>query len=324
MLENAPSHGQVPDQSSSDLGSLDASQNLRELAGASLAADPTKDPHSQRDYLKFQSFELQVVSPCCRLLHVMDPGASLHLAGSYVNNPSALRRASDLDMLLFSSALKSPGSYIAFLEGLRSLADDFQRSTGISPVFFTQAATETAFSFVSRTFSGKPAEETVPCHLLFYRDGAEMMGREPPGLATKLLRDAKPVAGAKPILPEPHEQARDLDALVCWDIERAVAELVLNQDRLPRDFIVPHYVDRLILSMRIFAAHDLSFEDVSVVTLINSLDAGGSRNLAAQFQEAFAVRQGALEPSLARIEALVEPALTILEILAERAASKKP
>lgn len=318
MLEPVPNPGGTPVQQPTELlADLSAGAGLRSIAAEVVAPQAAT---SSRTFLKFKSFEDAVLEPAARLL----ASDSLHIAGSYVNNPASLRRASDIDMIVFSSGLKEPASYLSYLNGLEKLATSFRTSTGSLPIFFTQANNETSFTYVARTHSGLPLEEIVPCHFLYYGNGEEMMHREPPGLATKLMRDARSLAGSKPPLPLGEKSAHaDLNGLVRWDVERAVAELVLNEHTLPRDFIVPHYVDRLILSMRIFAAHDLSFEGVSMPTLIRSLDPSGAHGLAQQFQAVLEVRQGTSDGKSVAVRDLITPALTILSILDAAAGGSK-
>lgn len=246
------------------------------------------------------------------------PSMEVLLTGSYIHQPANLRAGSDVDMLVLSRELKDPAAYVSFLEGLNALGRTLVATTGNIPVFFTQAANENAFCYVASGAHGARMDRIVPCHFLYYGDRQELFEREPLALAGRLLGAAKtvtpPTDAPQPVDLARASQARSPLERLRWDVERAVAELVLNRGLLPEEFLVMHYTDRMISALRALRNDD-PLGSGSAFEGINILDPDGREKLQEASATLFAIRTFGYT-AFADMDSLIVPARTILKIVA--------
>jgi hypothetical protein len=221
-------------------------------------------------------------------------------------------------MLVYSSELKDSATYFQFLQKFEERAWQFKNATGLHPVFFTQQVNEFTYCDKARSTFGKPQCEIIPCHFLYYRDSDEILAREPLSLAKGLMKNSRSILGDQPgFSPASNHSFPALEhaAMLRWNVERAVADLILNHRLLPEPFIVYRFADTMFSCLRIYATSSLPFEDRSVPELLDSLDQNGTLRLAEQFEPLSNIRQG--EPGDARgdLDTLIKPALTLLQII---------
>ena len=215
---------------------------------------------------KFSQFETHTILPFSQYLQEIDKDASIVLSGSYINNPHNLRESSDLDVLVFSQELQNPIKYVTALRKLKECSRNFESIEGSKTVFFTQLKLEKSFEWIGRTTN--PDSTIMPCHFLYYGDYQNYFDREPNSLAGRLLANSKTISGSIPNIENIIGQKEDKMDNFRWDIERIVADFLLNTKHLPREFVVPLYVDNFVNAIRGIGdhlfdrSHDANFEKI--------------------------------------------------------------
>lgn len=211
---------------------------------------------------KMKAMRDTVASPFAHaLVHRVDKDARVLVSGSVGRSEQQLLRAtSDFDLIVLSNELRDPYLYIMGLKQLNTMSNDFYQDTGFWPYWFTRVAVEMPFQHIAENFAANKIntngvgvrDHMLACHFLFYHSLPNMMAREPDDLVEGLLGASTAIQGVRPNVevdlskdPYPH----GLDA-VRWRVETALAELILNQRRLPENLMVESFAQSMYVAMR--------------------------------------------------------------------------
>ena len=273
----------------------------------------------------FQDFERQVVTPFAERLALLDASGVVKVAGSYFNPAARVRLSSDVDMVVLSPELKSPEKYLNALLELSHLARKWRQGikerTGIQvePYFFTRAITEEdKFSLVEAA-TGCEERNILPCHFLYYRDEKELIKREE-DLGRRLLSCSRSVISRRGNTDAVFkaDSSQKLTALetIPWNIERAVAEFVLNQSLVPPKLIVRSYANQIFNVVRNLAdILPISEDQKTVTNILQLLDPDRRDGLVKRFKPIEALRMGAPIGEKAPLLELLLPAVEILRAI---------
>ncbi len=235
----------------------------------------TESKHAQERHLqterfnKIRAYLIAVAGPVSqRFLEpsapYYDPEASVLVAGSSASdnvNGKTLRVGSDFDLMVVSERLKDPNAYFSFLRELHSFNHIFMEDTGIVPLAFTEVAREEEIRFIGMremqsTMKRQSGRETgdhfLPLHLLYYHSYPNYFRREPDRLATRLLQASVPLVGEKQFInidPSDDLYPRGLD-MARWMIERTSAELALNINTMPPEYLLRKYKNSMLSAVR--------------------------------------------------------------------------
>lgn len=264
-------------------------------------------------FKKFASFENIVIDKLSALLEIVDSNSSVLVTGSYRNNPANLRQTSDIDMIILSKSLRSGSTYIEFLENLKDLSRAFKDSTQLTPVFFTTAAAENNFIYMAR--KERSLDGVVPVHFLYYKDENELFHLEPLGLATRLFISSKVIKGKDQYSVTPNGNKTTVSENIRWDIERSIAELILNDGVIERDWLFSNFNNSVYISIR-RNTDALGLEGSSVKSVLDYFDPSG--DLLERFGPHFAIRNNINLVSETNEKELLDGPLRFLEILERR------
>lgn len=262
--------------------------------------------------LRFQGFENEVLSPFGDFLCSHDPQSNIAVGGSYAKGVEFLRAASDLDMLVFSKVVDAPTKYIIALQELNSLARSFKRKK-VVPIFFTRELSE--FFFIHIAKQQKTKYPILPCHVLFYKNEEELVQREPWKIASHFLFKTRIIKGLDRGDFSHLKNEQNLGKLceveqLYWDVQRAVADLVLNWKLMDHEFLLPYFVDRFTSAFRFYFTSVDKGTDTSAETIAKRLGLDTTCDNALIYM--FELRRGTKEFD-ENIETLLNPATPLLE-----------
>jgi hypothetical protein len=276
----------------------------------------------------FQDFEKQVILPFAKSLASNDAQGIVKVAGSYNKSGAKVRLSSDVDMVVLSPLLKDPEQYLRALLELSNLAErwrDGRNANGedkVEPYFFTRAITEEdKFTIVELVTQCEP-RNIIPCHFLYYRDEAEILAREG-DLGKRLLEHSRPALqrrGSTDAIFNPEIGRKDparqstFDA-ISWNIERAIADLVLNHAILPSRLFVRSYANQIFNVVRNLADElPISEEQKTLENILVLLDQDRGTGLSRAFDPIVSIRNGAdIGGEKANLSELLTPAVEIVK-----------
>jgi hypothetical protein len=275
----------------------------------------------------FKDFELRVIRPFAASLGENDPQGVVKVAGSYNKDGAKVRLSSDVDMVVLAPTLKNPEEYLKALLGLSSLASEWRRSRDggpqdrVEPYFFTRAITEEDKFTIIELVTQCPARNIIPCHFLYYRDEVEILSREG-DLGKRLLEHSRPAierrgstdAIFKPEIGQRGSGNQSFFDAMNWNIERAIADLVLNHAILPSRLFVRSYANQLFNVVRNLADElPLPEEEKALDNILVRLDQDRSKGLTKAFEPIVSIRNGADIGEKANLAELLLPAVEILK-----------
>jgi hypothetical protein len=273
----------------------------------------------------FRSFENHVIVPFCDKLTSLDPEGVVRVAGSYINPTARVRLSSDVDLVVLSPGLKTPERYITALLTVASLAADWRQemksshNSHVEPYFFTRAITEEDKFMLTRIVTGCEEKNILPCHFLYYRDEAEIVQREE-DLGRRILTASRAVLGGKPNTEAVFKSTSvgKLSSLgaIQWNIERAIAELVLNHSLTTPGLIVRGYANQIYHAVRNLAdSLPLPENEKTTTGILRLLDLDRGDGLLSSFRPIESLRSGAPVGEKAPLVDLLTPAVMLLKSL---------
>jgi len=265
------------------------------------------------------------------------------------NNP--LRVGSDFDLLVFNPQLRDLETYLQFLARIREYNHWFIQATGTVPVVFTSANEEEHFRGAAKEsmrhnrgigmysdlglfdshsphvpLNGTFGDHFLPLHLLIYPDMETYAAREHPDLARRLLASTI-CAGNRQIKPDlvcynwPNSTMAGLDT-ARWRIEKALAELILNQDLLPQDTLELLFKNVILTVLRTSILHSVypNADGAGIEEILNNLDRDFADLTGGQLTNAYCPllqihRHDHRRSSEEGIEELVKPALFTVALI---------
>ncbi len=304
---------------------LDSSQNLTINALSDSPVTPISPEQIQRisdaRSALFREFELKVITDFAKFLADNDEHSVVRVAGSYNDGNRAVRGRSDVDMIVLSPKMKDPAFYLQALLEFNKLSTQWleQRSgdlTKAAPTFFTEVSTEADRIFLTRLIHNVEETQVLPCHFLFYKNEPELIGREGE-LGRRLLQGSRPVLHNRDhtdsIMKTPALEPYDKQI---WNIERALADYILNAGLMPTEHLNPRFADHLNSTCRQLVDTLLIGKDNQTVDfLLRFLDPDKGDNLSIAFKPIFDIRDGARYGQENQLQALITPALLLLERL---------
>jgi hypothetical protein len=273
----------------------------------------------------FQNFENRVIKPFAEELLSTDAEGVVRVAGSYNDPHAKVRLSSDVDVLVLSEALKEPEKYLYALLSLANSAQAWREDMAIKggvqvePYFFTRAITEEDKFALILSVSGCQEKNIIPCHFLYYRDEAELVQREEM-LGHRLLGSSRAVLNTRSssdavFLADSIAPLSGLEG-AAWDIERAMAELVLNHSLMPARLIVRGYANQIYqLVRRLADILPLPDEQKTTECILRLLDLDRGDGLIAAFRPIEALRVGAPVGDKTPLVPLLTPAVEVLKSL---------
>jgi len=265
------------------------------------------------------------------------------------NNP--LRVGSDFDLLVFDPRLRDMETYLQFLDQLRAYNHWFVQGTGTVPVVFTSATEEEHFRGQGKEsmrynrgmgmytdlglrsarsphveLNGTLGDHFLPLHLLVYPDIPTYSAREHPDLARRLLASTicADESQAKPELIRynwPNPTIAGLDT-ARWRLEKALAELILNQDVLPQDNLELLFKNMILTVLRTSVLHSVypQADGAGIEDILDNLDRDYAHLTGGQLADAFCPllqihRHDHRRSNEEGIEELVRPALLMADMV---------
>jgi hypothetical protein len=269
----------------------------------------------------FREFEIEVITKFATFLALEDEHSAVRVAGSYNDDSRAVRGRSDVDMIVLSPKMKDPTFYLKALLEFNALSTHWlqERSSDLtkaSPTFFTEVSTEADRIFLTRLIHNVPETNVLPCHFLFYKNEPELIGREGE-LGRRLLQGSRPVLQKRDhtdgIMKTPALEPYDRQI---WNIERALADYILNAGLMPSDHLNPRFADHMNSTCRQLVDTLLIGKDNQTVDfLLRFLDPDKGDGLLIAFKPIFDIRDGARYGEENQLQALITPALLLLERL---------
>lgn len=269
----------------------------------------------------FREFELKVISEFAKFLAEQDEHSAVRVAGSYNDDNRAVRGRSDVDMIVLSPKMKEPTFYLQALLEFNDLSTQWlkERSSDVSktaPTFFTEVSTEADRIYLTRLIHNVQEMHVLPCHFLFYKNEPELIGREGE-LGRRLLQGSRPVLPNRDhtdgIMKQPTLEPYDRQI---WNIERALADYILNAGLMPSEHLNPRFADHMNSTCRQLVDTLLIGKDNQTVDfLLRFLDPDKGDGLSIAFKPIFDIRDGARYGEECQLQALITPALLLLERL---------
>ncbi|MCR4329824.1 MAG: hypothetical protein NUV65_04755 [Candidatus Roizmanbacteria bacterium] len=212
------------------------------------------------------AFRSSVMNPVSHLFEdenspLYDPRASVLVSGSSAawDGKKQFRAGSDIDFLVMSEVLNDPDRYANFLMQVQLYDQSFIDGAGVAPVYFTNASSESDVLYVVREhwerYGGikyvrgeDHANRYLPVHFLYYPGYRSFFRREPDRLANRLLDSSTVISGHKEYFPS--DPAGDtftsMMDMAKWELERHLANLILNYNILPHAFVFQGYADKVL------------------------------------------------------------------------------